>query len=249
MSAKGLAPLARRTQQERDRLVEKFLPLVRYVAARLPVTMPAALNREDFYSIGVMGLMHAANTYDPGRGASFKTFAYTAIRGAILDEIRRHDPVPRSRRDRLRRIERAAADLQAELDRPPTLEELADRLDVSAESLDDDLLALHTCKILSLDESASTSEEMTSSLGNTLASPTAANPGDHVEMQEQIERLSAAIARLPKLDRDVVILYHYENLYLKEIGEILGVSESRVSQILSRAMTRLRLYMKEDEEG
>lgn len=248
MTTKGLAPLAHRTQQERDRLVEKFLPLVRYVAARLPVTMPAALNREDFYSIGVMGLMHAANTYDPSRGASFKTFAYTAIRGAILDEIRRHDPVPRSRRDRLRRIERAAADLQAELDRAPTLEELADRLDVSAESLDDDLLALHTCKILSLDEGASTAEESTSSLGNTLASPEANDPRDRAEMQEQIERLSAAIAKLPKFDRDVVILYHYENLYLKEIGEILGVSESRVSQILSRAMARLRLYMKDGEE-
>ena len=106
-----------RTQEERDRLVEKYLPLVRYVVARLPVTMPAMLDRDDFYGVGVMGLMHAASTYDPTRGASFKTFAYTAIRGAILDEIRKHDPVPRNRRDRLRQIEQASKNLYAALAR------------------------------------------------------------------------------------------------------------------------------------
>ena len=97
---KGAAAKMLRTTAERDRLVEQYLPLVRYVVARLPVTMPGTLDRDDFYSVGVIGLMHAAATYDPTRGAAFKTFAYTAIRGAILDEIRRHDPVPRNRRDR-----------------------------------------------------------------------------------------------------------------------------------------------------
>jgi RNA polymerase sigma factor for flagellar operon FliA len=85
-----------RSAEERDRLVEQYLPLVRYVVARLPVTMPASLDRDDFFSVGVIGLMHAASTFDPTRGASFKTFAYTAVRGAILDEVRKHDPVPRS---------------------------------------------------------------------------------------------------------------------------------------------------------
>ena len=90
-----------RSRAARDELIEQYLPLVRYVVGRLPVTMPATLDREDFFSVGVVGLVHAATTYDPNRGASFKTFAFTAIRGAILDEIRKHDPVPRSRRDRL----------------------------------------------------------------------------------------------------------------------------------------------------
>ena len=107
-----------RTTEERDRLVEQYLPLVRYVVARLPVTMPNSLDRDDFYSVGVMGLMHAAATFDPGRGASFKTFAYTAIRGAILDEVRKHDPVPRNRRDRLRKMERASAALHTRLAAP-----------------------------------------------------------------------------------------------------------------------------------
>ena len=133
-----------RSPAERDRLVEQFLPLVRYVVARLPVTMPGSLDRDDFYSVGVMGLMHAAATFDPGRGASFKTFAYTAIRGAILDEVRKHDPVPRNRRDRLRRMERTSAAMHAELDREPTLAELAAAMGCSERDLDEDLQALVT---------------------------------------------------------------------------------------------------------
>ncbi len=237
-----------RTKEERDRYVEQFLPLVRYVIARLPVTMPATLSREDFYSVGVMGLMHAAATFDPNRGASFKTFAYTAIRGAILDEIRKHDPVPRSRRDRLRRIERATGALRAKLNRQPTLEEVSEVLGVPVAELDEDLLALHTCKTLSLDDHKPSADGDGTTLGQTLVMHDAIDPGDQVSHSEQIERLAKAIAELPEADRNVIVLYHYENLYLKEIGEILGVTESRVSQILTRATARLRLRMKEKEE-
>ncbi|MFN9706281.1 MAG: sigma-70 family RNA polymerase sigma factor, partial [Planctomycetota bacterium] len=142
MTALGSKTL--RTQEERDRLVEQFLPLVRYVVARLPVTMPGALDRDDLFSVGVMGLMHAATTYDAARGASFKTFAYTAIRGAILAEVRKLDPVPRPRRDRLRKLNRAQAELAARLDREPTMLELADALQCSEQEIDEDLQALHT---------------------------------------------------------------------------------------------------------
>ena len=238
---------AQRTREERDRLIEQYLPLVRFLVARLPVSMPATLSREDFYSVGVRGLMHAASTYDPARGASFKTFAYTAIRGAILDEIRKHDPVPRSRRDRLRKLERATSDLQARLDRPPTLEELAEHLGVAATDLDEDLLALHTCKVMSLDDTPPTfdSDGLSSSHSDAISSDQA-GPGDAVARNEQVERLAKAISELPDSDRHVVVLYHYEGLYLKEIGEVLGVSESRVSQILTRATARLRLKLKEE---
>ena len=240
------ATKVRRSIPERDRLVEQFLPLVRYVAARLPVTMPNSLDRDDFYSVGVIGLMHAAATFDPARGASFKTFAYTAIRGAILDEVRKHDPVPRNRRDRLRKMERASAALHAELDREPTLGELAAQMQCTEQELDLDLQALHTCRTLSLDESFG-GEEDGGSLAQQIAADDTIDPGDHADDRESLERLTKAIATLPETDRHVVVLYYHEQLYLKEIGTILGVTESRVSQILTRATERLRLKLKEQE--
>ncbi|MEM7199130.1 MAG: FliA/WhiG family RNA polymerase sigma factor [Planctomycetota bacterium] len=237
------APTAkRRTDAERDALVEQYLPLVRYVVARLPVTMPATLNRDDFYSVGVMGLLHAASNYDPERGASFKTFAFTAIRGAILDEIRRLDPVPRSRRDRLRRIERASSELQTALDRTPTVEEIAERLGTTVEALDEDYLAQHTCRVLSLDDSHGNDDDG-ASLGARLESANQEDPGDRVIHLEDTERLAKAISELPEVERHVVVLYHFESLFLKEIGSILGVTESRISQILSRAMERLHMKL------
>ena len=239
-----LAP--RRSDVERNRLVEQYLPLVRYVVARLPIAMPSMLTRDDFYSVGVMGLMHAATAFDPNRGASFKTFAFTAIRGAILDEIRKHDPIPRSRRERLREVDRATNALQAALDRPPTIEELAEHLNVSSKHLDEDLLALHTCRVLSLDDSSPGRDGEAPSLGSTLPTGSSVDPGDAVADQERTERLAKAISELPEVERHVVVLYHYENLYLKEIGEILGVTESRVSQILARATQRLQMKLKEE---
>jgi RNA polymerase sigma factor for flagellar operon FliA len=242
---RGSASKLLRPVEERDRLVEQYLPLVRYVVARLPVTMPASLDKDDFFSVGVMGLMQAAATFDPARGASFKTFAYTAIRGAILDEVRKHDPVPRGRRDRLRRMERASAKLHAELDREPTLAELATVLGSTEGELDEDLQALHTSRTLSLDDGGSSDGEGESGggLGQQLAA-IVADPSADADLRESKERLAKAIAELPETDRHVVVLYYHEQLFLKEIGEILGVSESRVSQILTRAIERLRLKMK-----
>lgn len=242
----GTAKLLR-TPIERDRLVEQYLPLVRYVVARLPVTMPASLDRDDFFSVGVMGLMHAAATYDPARGASFKTFAYTAIRGAVLDEVRKHDPVPRNRRDRLRKMDRASAALHAELDREPTLAELATVLGSTEAELDSDLQALHTSRTLSLDEQYGSDDEGGSSMSSQIASDETLDPSTYADDRESLERMTKAIAELPETDRHVVVLYYHEQLYLKEIGEILGVTESRVSQILTRAIERLRLKLKAQE--
>ena len=235
-----------RSKEERDELVTQYLPLVKYVVARLPVTMPATLDRDDFFSVGVMGLMHAATTYDPTRGASFKTFAFTAIRGAILDEIRKHDPIPRSRRDRLRKLDRAAAELYDKLGRPPTPEDIAEHMGVTAKEMDQDLLALHTCRVLSLNDWGGSGEGF--SLGSSLVSRVAIDPQDRAITNELKEELARRISELPEVDRHVVVLYHYENLYLKEIGKILGVSESRISQILSRATFRLRMKMRAREE-
>ena len=237
------APKFLRTQAERDQLVEQYLPLVRYVVARLPVTMPGSLDRDDFYSVGVMGLMHAAATFDPARGASFKTFAYTAIRGAVLDEVRKLDPVPRNRRDRLRKMDRAYAELHSSLDREPSLAELAQVLGCTEDELDDDLQALHTARTLSLDEEFGNGED-SGTLAGQIAAAGTPDPGALADDRESLELLTKAIAELPETDRHVVVLYYHEQLYLKEIGQILGVTESRVSQILTRAIERLRMKLK-----
>lgn len=236
-----------RSVVDRDRLIEQYLPLVRYVVARLPVTLPGSLDRDDFYSVGVMGLMHAASTFDPGRGASFKTFAYTAIRGAILDEVRKHDPVPRNRRDRLRQMDRTSSALYATLDREPTLAELAKAMGCDEQDLDDDLQALHTSRTLSLDEPYGAEDEGSTTLANLMQAEDSPDPALAASQRERLELLTKAIAELPDTDRHVVVLYFHEQLYLKEIGQVLGVTESRVSQILTRATERLRLKMKEQE--
>ncbi len=243
------APTSRiqRTQEERDRLVEQYLPLVRYIVARLPVTMPGSLDRDDFYSSGVIGLMHAASTYDPTRGASFKTFAYTAIRGAILDEIRKHDPVPRNRRDRLRVLEKTSGELYATLGREPTMAELAEVMECSIEDLDGDLQALQTARLLSLDE-VYHSEGGEHSMASSIADEDSIDPVADAVSRERVELLTKAITTLPETERNVVVLYYHEQLYLKEIGQVLGVTESRVSQILSRALERLRMKMRSEEE-
>jgi RNA polymerase sigma factor for flagellar operon FliA len=248
MTALGSKTL--RTQAERDRLVEQFLPLVRYVVARLPVTMPGALDRDDLYSVGVMGLMHAATTYDAARGASFKTFAYTAIRGAILDEVRKLDPVPRQRRERLRKLNRTQAELAARLDREPTMLELAEALQCSEQEIDEDLQALHTARTLSLDEGRGGGDDDEgggNTLGSLLGADDAVDPGDAAAQGERLNQLAKAISELPETERHVVVLYFHEQLFLKEIGQILGVTESRVSQILTRATERLRLKLRERE--
>ncbi len=243
---KGGAAKIQRSQAERNRLVEQYLPLVRYVVARLPVTLPGSLDRDDFFSVGVMGLLHAASTFDPARGASFKTFAYTAVRGAILDEVRKHDPVPRNRRDRLRRMDRTTSALYAQLDREPTLAELAAAMGCSEQDLDADLQALHTSRMLSLDEQYGGDDDA-GSLASRLDDEDTIDPETRATDRERLERLTKAITQLPATDRHVIVLYFHEQLFLKEIGRILGVTESRVSQILTRATERLRLKLKEQE--
>lgn len=231
----GALPI--RTRPERDALVEQYLPLVRHVASRLPVAMPPGFDRDDLFGAGTIGLVHAAETWDPLRGASFKTFAYTAIRGAILDELRRLDPLPRPRRDRLRRMRRMSADLRAELGREPSLDEIAARMGVTRADLAEDVELLRVTRVVSLDELRSLER---SDVAGDVAELDTPGPVDLAERKDLVERVAQAIGELPDPDRRVAVLYHHDGLYLKEIGTLLGISESRVCQILGRAHARLR---------
>lgn len=231
-----------RTKEERDQLIEQYLPLVSHVLGRLTFGLPPDVEREDLHSAGVMGLIHAADNYDASRGAAFKTFAYTTIRGAILDELRRLDPVPRTQRERIRAIERMQVELRAQLGRNPTTGELQEHLNWPYGDFDKALTALHTAQVLSLNSTTDNGEESTERIhlveGREDSSPTL-----RVETEEEIARLTHEIGKLPQQSAQVVVLYYYEGLLLKDIGQVLGVSESRVCQILSKSLAQLKLAM------
>lgn len=226
-------------EAERNRLVEEYLPLVRHVIGRLPVSLPAVMDRDDLFAVGVFGLMNAATTFDPTKGAQFKTHAYVNIRGAILDELRKHDVMPRSRRDRIRLLERTNRELEEALDRAPTPDELAKAMGLTVEQVDEVLLNMHATSTLSLSDGEDDGENGSSSLATRIASFAAVDPADAAEMNEMKTRLADAIMELPEAERRVVVLYYAEGLLLKEIGAVLDVTESRVSQIHSRALFRL----------
>ena len=232
-------------KRRRDAQVEEYLPLVHHVIGRLPFHLPASLDREDLFGVGVLGLMHAAATYDPTKGAAFKTHAYVNIRGAILDELRRHDVVPRSRRDRMKAVARAEADLRDALDRAPTPEEIARASGLTLDQVDDILVNAHGMTVLSVEETAGGSG--TSRLIESLKMPSSPDPGEEAVKHELKNDLARAIQELPERERRVIILYYAEDLRLKEIGKIMGVSESRICQLHARALYRLNQALSDRE--
>lgn len=233
-------PFPGMSDDRRNALVEEYLPLVGHVLGRLTIHLPQTLDREDLFEVGVLGLMHASRTFDPTRGAIFKTHAYVAIRGAILDEIRKHDPVPRSRRDRVKEIAEAEHRLAVRLHRAPTPEEIAAETGLAVEQVEESLVNAHGAGTLSLDEASSKGGDAPESrLIQMLATPKGDDPADRAAMDELKGRLADAILELPERERRVIVLYYAEELRLKEIGALLGVTESRVSQIHARALHAL----------
>ncbi len=225
------------TDEDRNKLVEDYLPLVRHVLGRLPLTLPAFMDQEDLFEVGVLGLMNAARTYDASKGAQFKTHAYVNVRGAILDELRKYDMTPRSRRDRVKFFKKTEIELEEQLGRSATPEEIASAMGLKIEQVDDILVNMQGASLLSLDEGAGGEEGVR--LGDAIASPHSPNPADVAESAELKGKIADLIYDLPENERRVIVLYYAEGLLMKEIGEVLEVSESRISQIHSRAIYRL----------
>jgi RNA polymerase sigma factor for flagellar operon FliA len=226
----------------RDRLILTYAPLVKYVAGRVGSGLPAHVDEEDLVSYGLLGLMGAIDRFDPTRDIKFETFAIARIKGAIIDELRSLDWVPRSVRSRAREIERAMADLEKTLHRAPTDEEIAEKLGITEDELDDSLTDISRSSIAALDElwtiSGSSGDQV--SLIDTIEDTTGPEPQAALAQTELREALGEAIARLPEREKLVVTLYYYEELTLREIGDVLGVTESRVSQLHTKAILRLK---------
>lgn len=236
-------------QPARDQLILNYAPLVKYVAGRMGAGLPSHVDEADLISYGLLGLINAVERFDPKRRIKFETYAVTRIKGAIIDELRALDWVPRSVRARAREIERTSAELEHKLHRAPTDDEMAKALGVTTSEFQDSITQIANSSLVALDEMwSSSSGGETLALIDTIGDSDSSDPAAMVGEMETRITLADAIAGLPEREKIVVSLYYYEGLTLREIGEVLGVTESRVSQLHTKAVLRLRGRLGDDTD-
>ncbi|MGI9538528.1 MAG: FliA/WhiG family RNA polymerase sigma factor [Miltoncostaeaceae bacterium] len=240
---------ATRDSNTRERLVLTYAPLAKYVAGRIGSQLPSYIDIEDLTSYGLVGLLDAIDRFEPSRGVKFETFALTRIRGAIIDELRSLDWAPRALRHRQRQLMRAMASIEQREGRPATDDELASSLEVDVSELDGLLAEIASSSMVALEEVFATAggDDERFSLGDAIEDVSSPDPSAASEHAAIRDLLADAIVRLPERERIVVSLYHYDNLSLREIGDVLGVTESRASQLRTKAIMRLRSAL--DSEG
>jgi len=237
-------------QDARNRLILAYAPLVKYVAGRMSSGLPAHIEEADLISYGLLGLIGALERFDPSREIKFETYAIARIKGSIIDELRSLDWVPRSVRSKAREIEKVITALETRLHRAPTDEEIARELGMHDDEFQATLSQISNTSIVALDElwAISGSDGDTASLIDTIEDPKARDPSRMLDVTEMKSRLAAAIDGLPKREKIVIALYYYENLTLREIGEVLGVTESRISQLHTKAILRLKGRLRDEIE-
>lgn len=224
----------------REQLILHYAPLVKYVAGRVAVGMPAHVEHADLVSYGIFGLMDAIERFEPNRGYKFETYAVSRIRGSIIDELRSVDWVPRSVRTRARQVEAAMQKLEAALRRSPTEEELAGELGWRLEELQDTLARMSMTSIAALDEVLDIGDGDRITLVDTLQDLTAVLPDERVDDVETKRLLRETLTRLTEREQTVLGLYYFEGMTLAQVGDVLGVTESRVCQIHTKAVLSLR---------
>ena len=229
------------TQALRDGLIVHYAALVKYVANRVAVGLPSNVEQADLVSYGFFGLIDAIEKFEIDRGIKFETYAIRRIRGAIIDELRSIDWVPRSIRSKARAIENAFGTLEADLGRAPSDAEMAKALEMSEHELQQIFTQVSFVGLVALDDVYNRGGERgeTTTLAETIADK-GEGPSGLYEVEELRQSLASAINRMPEREKVVLTLYYYENMTLAEIGEVLGVTESRVSQLHAKALTRLK---------
>ena len=225
------------SEAERENLILEHIPLLKHIVGRVSADMPLSVDRDDLYGVGMLGLIAAADSWDPTRGLKFSTFAYTRVKGAMLDDLRKADFLPRGRREKVRNLERAVSELEQANGTPPSPEELVAHLGVELSELDEILASAKSALEASLDEGPDVQ------LGQLLCDPKSSAPADILERDELVKAMAAAVAELPEQEKSVITLYYAEELLLREISELLDVTESRVSQIHTRALYRLNVAL------
>ncbi|CAG0930520.1 FliA/WhiG family RNA polymerase sigma factor [Geobacter sp.] len=234
----------RSSAQSRDELIVTHLPLVKFLVGRIASQLPPHLDQEDLMSAAVIGLITAAERFDPSRGVQFKTFAEQRIRGTIIDELRSQDWLTRSLRDKFKKLEREFVKLEHRFGRNPTSEEVAKSLEISVDEYHQMLEEIHLLSFVSLDESWEDEDGSPFGLLDILEDKGIENPQSQLMARQMLDSLTEAIEGLPEKERLVITFYYYEELNLKEIGAVLDLSESRISQLHSQAIVRLRAKMK-----
>ncbi len=228
----------------REEIVRKYLYLVKYVAGRVAIGLPPNVEFNDLVSYGILGLFDAIEKYDVSQGNKFETYGVSRIRGAIMDELRKLDWAPRLLRKRAREIERKMRELEDKTGRAATEEELARSLKMSVEDLNGIYSELNSTTFLSLDEVWQNDDgNKPISRLQTVEDSLITDQFSYVHQGEVKELLAQSIDQLPEKEKLVIVLYYYENLTLREIGEVLNVSESRVCQIHTKVVLRLRSYL------
>jgi len=230
----------------KEQIVLEHTPLIRYIVNRIAVRLPSHIDLDDLHNTGVIGLMDAIEKYDPEKNCKFKTYAEFRIKGAILDQLRSLDWVPRSVRQKGRRLERAYGEVEQRLGRSATEDEVADSLGLQLDKLQELVNQVRGISLVNLEEIRSGGQEgdRNGNYADVVEDVNAENPYSTLKLQEMKQIVADTIATLPEKERLVISLYYYEDLNMKEIGNILGITESRVCQIHTKSVLRLRSKLK-----
>lgn len=228
----------------KDEIIIEYAPLIKYIAQKIASRLPSNVELDDLTSCGVIGLMDAIEKFDPSRDNKFKTYAEFRIRGAILDELRAQDWVPRSVREKAKLVERTYTRLESALGRPATDDEMCKELSVSQEEFHDLLNKAKSISVLNIDDSATFSRGDKKLMAGLMENGRNSNPLAAVAYKNSREKIKESIGTLPEKQRLVLSLYYYEDLNLKEIGQVLDVTESRVSQLHTQAIIKLRAKLR-----
>ncbi|WP_127718028.1 FliA/WhiG family RNA polymerase sigma factor [Halobacteriovorax sp. HLS] len=228
----------------KDEIIIEYAPLIKYIAQKIASRLPSNVELDDLISCGVIGLMDAIEKFDPSRDNKFKTYAEFRIRGSILDELRAQDWVPRSVREKAKLVERAYAKIEAAEGRPATDEEMCAELGVNQDEFYDLINKAKSVSVLNIDDSASFNKGDKKLIAGLMEDSKNSNPFTAVANKNSRDKIKEGIAQLPEKQRLVLSLYYYEDLNLKEIGQVLDVTESRVSQLHTQAIMKLKVKLK-----